>query len=152
MKLQQRIYLLIRLGVYIKNSDDFFELVKNRAGVQNPWFITHFINLALENIADNFLQQGKLEEWVRQYKVAEDNNADKTIGIVMAGNIPMVGFHDLLCVLISGNKVIAKCAKGDAVLIPFLLDKLKEIDSQFLGQTEFVERLENINAQNILCC
>ena len=60
----------------------------------------------------------------------------------MAGNIPMVGFHDALCVLMSGNNLVAKLSKDDAVLIPFFMDLLTEIQPLFKQQIQFVERLE----------
>ncbi len=146
MKLQERIHLLTRLGAYIKTGDDFFELVKNKAGVQNPWFTIPFINLALENIADNFLQQEKLAGWVGDYKVPEESNVDKTIGIVMAGNIPLVGFHDLICVFVSGFKCAVKLSSKDDVLIKHFVDKMKEWDVEVQNYIFFEEQLKGCDA------
>ena len=64
----------------------------------------------------------------------------------MAGNIPMVGFHDALCVLMSGNNLIAKLSKDDALLLPYLLKWLIEIEPAFKPQINFVERIERPDA------
>ncbi len=146
MKLQQRVHLLTSLGHYIKQSNDFFELIKQQAGVQNPWFTIPFINLALENIADNFLQQEKLEAWVKDYKVPKENNIDKTVGIVMAGNIPLVGFHDLICVFVRGFKSAVKLSSKDNVLIKHFVDVMKEWDAETGNFISFKEQLKGCDA------
>ena len=75
--------------------------VKQKAFEKNKWFTEEFINLSLKNISTQFLDKDKLENWVNHYHL-DDNIEPKNIGIVMAGNIPLVGFHDFLCVFISG--------------------------------------------------
>jgi hypothetical protein len=68
------------------------------------------------------------------------------VALVLAGNIPLVGFHDVLCVLISGHKVMIKLSSKDSVLIPYVLNHLTEIDPGFADKIEYVERLENFDA------
>src|SRR4030095_11381192 len=99
MQLSQRIDLLVRLGEYMQNGNNDFELVKENAYRENPWFVPEFIEMAVANIANNFLQKDKLKTWIDNYKIPVDNKLPKTVGIIMAGNIPLVGFHDLLSVL-----------------------------------------------------
>ncbi len=105
----------------------------------NPWFTREHQQLALRNIAV-LLQKETLEQWIKPY--VERINAcseKKRIGIVMAGNIPAVGFHDLLCVLICGYSAIVKCSSQDRFLIPVFADFLKAHDPWFASTIEFTE-------------
>src|SRR6185369_3572517 len=70
----------------------------------------------------------------------------KKIGVAMAGNIPLVGFHDFLCVLLSGNQIVLKPSSQDSVLIRFLISKLIEIDIDFAKKISIEERLNNVDA------
>src|SRR5690606_14413150 len=98
MNLQQRIDLLSRLGEYLKNDAGEWQAAKERASRENSWFIPEFLELATTKIADSFLHKDKLRSWSQSYDIPEENTSPKKIGIVMAGNIPLVGFHDFLCV------------------------------------------------------
>ena len=93
MKLQDRIDLLIQLGQYMLSDDEAWLEVKEKAGYENGWFIPEFVNKATENIAVQFLQKDLLEKWVAHYEIPATMHP-RTVGIVMAGNIPLVGFHD----------------------------------------------------------
>ena len=119
-----RIELATRLGQYILSESPEWRETKNRAGLINPWFTPEFIDMATGNIAKHFLDKQKLENWTSSYKI--ETVAPKKIGIVMAGNIPLVGFHDFLCVFISGHKAIIKASSKDEVLIKHLTQKLIE--------------------------
>src|SRR6185503_7777014 len=89
----------------------------------NPWFTPEFIDLATKNIADQFLNKQNLTQWVSSYDTKTIQ--PKKVGIVMAGNIPLVGFHDLLSVFITGHKAIIKPSSKDEILIRHLAMKLK---------------------------
>ncbi len=113
MNLQYRIDLLVRLGQYILSEDEQWLLTKERASRENGWFIPEFVELATQNIALSFLQKDILEQWASKYQLqtypsTRKGYNPKSIGIVMAGNIPLVGFHDFLCVFISGHKAVIK--------------------------------------------
>ncbi|HET9744233.1 MAG TPA: acyl-CoA reductase [Chitinophagaceae bacterium] len=124
MNLQMRIDLLARLGDYILSGDEEWSEAKHRASLANPWFTPEFIELAIKNIADQFLTKQHLIEWTSQYDF--ENVQPKKVGIVMAGNIPMVGFHDLLSVFISGHKAKIKPSSKDEILITHVVTKLEE--------------------------
>jgi len=124
MNLQMRIELATRLGQYILSESPEWLETKQRASLINPWFTPQFIDMATGNIAKHFLDNQKLENWTSSYKI--ETVAPKKIGIVMAGNIPLVGFHDFLCVFISGHKAIIKASSKDEVLIKHLTQKLIE--------------------------
>jgi len=84
----------------------------------NPWFVREFLLFSIHSIALSLAEE-ELEKWTSDYpQLIEPQKAPKNIAIVMAGNIPLVGFHDYLCVVLSGHKLIAKLSKEDAVLLP----------------------------------
>ncbi|MBC7848484.1 MAG: acyl-CoA reductase, partial [Chitinophagaceae bacterium] len=108
MNLQHRIELMARLGDYVDKNTEEYQSIKENANRENPWFIPEFIDLASKNIAHEFLKKDKLEQWVKNYAIPREQPQPKNVGIVMAGNIPLVGFHDLMCVFISGHKTTIK--------------------------------------------
>ncbi len=113
---------------------------------ENGWFTEENSQQALWAIA-NMLEEGALESWLKQYpKLFEGEKTPKTVGMVMAGNIPAVGFHDVLCVLASGHKVQIRVSSDDKYLIPFLLEVLIKIEPRFESAIAFTSRLENMDA------
>ena len=124
MNLEQRISLMVRLGEYMTAHEDEWLAAKAKASAQNPWFIPEFIDLAVTNIARNYLRRDHLSTLTTRYGVSENNPAPLKIGIVMAGNIPLVGFHDFLCVFLSGHLSVIKPSSKDDVLIRHLVSKL----------------------------
>jgi Acyl-CoA reductase (LuxC) len=144
MNLQMRIALATQLGEYILTGSPEWEEAKHKASLINPWFTPEFIDIAARNIALNFLDKQKLESWTSSYKIREVS--PKKIGIVMAGNIPLVGFHDLLCVFISGHKAIIKPSSKDETLIKHLIQKLAEWDETINEQVFFAEMLKGCDA------
>lgn len=144
MNLQMRIELMSTLGEYILSSDPEWLETKNRASLLNPWFTPGFIDLASKNIADRFLDKQKLVEWTSSYDLGKVQ--PKSVGIVMAGNIPLVGFHDLLAVFISGHKAAIKASSKDEILIKHLVKKLKQWNSDVHGLVSFEEMLKGYDA------
>jgi len=145
MNLQKRIELLQRLQKYLLANDEEWQAVKARAATHNGWFIPEFIDLAVNNICNEFLQQEKLEEWVAHYHL-DDNVGGKNIGIVMAGNIPLVGFHDFLCVFISGHKQTIKPSSKDNVLLKHLVEKMTGWETGLKDLVQFAEMLKGCDA------
>ncbi|MFT4153634.1 acyl-CoA reductase [Parafilimonas sp.] len=143
MNINERVDLLVRLGEYCMANDEALRAVKQRANAQNPWFSPAFIDLALQNIAQCFLQRGLLEAWMKKYDLPAMLPAPKNTGIVMAGNIPLVGFHDFLCVFISGGKAIIKPSSKDEVLINYLAQKLIEFNKEAAAYIMFAETLKH---------
>ena len=139
-----RIDLAAQLGEYILSDAADWEEAKHKASLTNPWFTPEFIDLATGNIAKNFLDKQKLERWTSSYRIEEV--APKKIGIVMAGNIPLVGFHDFLSVFISGHKAIIKASSKDEVLIKHLAEKLTEWNKELNELIVFQEMLKACDA------
>jgi len=147
MNLQQRIELLTRLGNYMLSDDPAWQQVKERASHENGWFIPEFIGLATRNIAESFLKKDILERWTTGYMIQPgDNDKPKLVGIVMAGNIPLVGFHDLLCVFIAGHKALIKPSSKDATLIKHIAEKMSEWSEELRDLIRFADQLKNCDA------
>lgn len=90
----------------------------------NPWFTPSFVRFAFSAWADA-LQEENVERWITKYATESINKkVPVTVAIIMAGNIPMVGLHDLLCVLASGNHALIRLSSADDRLIPVVLDVL----------------------------
>ncbi len=145
MNLQHRIELLIKLRDYLQKNDQNWQDAKISAFQKNPWFTADFIEIAVKNIVDKFLQKDLLDQWVRFYHL-DDNIVERNIGIVMAGNIPLVGFHDFLCVFVSGHRQTIKCSSKDDVLLTFLVDKLRSLDAKVQNKVCFAELLKGCDA------
>lgn len=140
---QRRIDLLCNLGGYIMMNEDAWQNAKDRAVRANPWFTPEHIELATQNIVNQFLQREKLEEWIAGYSLSTET---KVVGIVMAGNIPLVGFHDFLCGFISGHDLRLKLSSKDEVLITHLVGKLFEWEPGLNQHIKVAERLNNCDA------
>jgi hypothetical protein len=108
--------------------------------LQNPWFISENIHLALSGIA-HILKQDLLEKWLVAYHLPEKTENSINIGVISAGNLPLVGFHDMLCVLITGHRYIGKLSGKDQELLKALTKILKDINAGFTGKIEFTEEL-----------
>ena len=146
MNLTSRLALLEQLKKYILSDDKGWQEAKENAFNSNAWFIPDFINLSLKNIADNYLAKDKLDSWVREHTLTEETIQPKKIGIVMAGNIPMVGFHDLLAVFVSGHYGFIKLSSRDNVLIRHLVEKMQEWESESIKYFEIASALKGCDA------
>lgn len=125
-------------------DQDLKEIIA-RAGHHNGWFTEDNILFSLQQWGD-LLTEKNIKDWLSNYSFNE-NSEPKTIGIVMAGNIPLVGFHDFLSVLLSGNKVLAKLSSNDKVLLPYISNYLIRQEPSLSDKIEFTEdKLENFDA------
>ncbi len=150
MTLYQRIQAFAALGAYLRSAAAQPELteVAHRAHGKNNWFTPESVLKSLRAIATEFLAADKLANWTSEYNLSEpltDTNTH-TVGVVMAGNIPAVGFHDLLCILMSGHRVLVKLSSPDFVLIQYLIQKITEFSSDLGSQIAVAERLNAADA------
>ncbi len=125
MNLQNRIALLLRLREYLLENGETWKQIKDTAFAHNGWFTEEFIDLATKNIIGRFLEEEKLIAWTSHYFL-NDAIVPKNVGVVMAGNIPLVGFHDFLCVFISGHRQTIKLSSKDEKLLKHLVEKMFE--------------------------
>lgn len=145
MILQQRLDLLVRLGKYMQSEEPLWLEAKKRAEV-NGWFTPEFIDLSCGAIVNYFLQPELLNAFVAQYNVPAETNDPKTVGLVMAGNIPLVGFHDFLCIFLSGHNMVIKPSSKDNVLIKHLAEQLYKWEITIQNQVSFSELLKGCDA------
>jgi hypothetical protein len=104
----------------------------------NSWFTPEGIRMALDAVAMEMLKEEKLRQWLAEVPVAE---SPQKIGIVMAGNIPLVGFHDFLCVLAAGHLPVGKLSGKDSFLLPAVAQLLCEINPQRQAQIAWTRAL-----------
>lgn len=146
MNLEQRMLLLEKLREYLLEDETSWPQVKEKAYYENPWFIPEFINFQVDQIAHNYLSTENLKSWVATYRVPANNPSPKNVGLVMAGNIPLAGFHDFLSVFISGNRQTVKPSSKDYALINGIISKLKEWDPEIGQEISLAEQLKGCDA------
>lgn len=146
MNLQERKEILVRLGAYILSDSEEWQETKQRATAENPWFVPEFIDLAAANMATQYLSGDKLQELIDQYNLPRESTAPKKVGIIMAGNVPMVGFHDLLCTFITGHLAVVKLSSKDSVLIKAMVGKMVEWDQRAASYFAFADLLKGCDA------
>ncbi|MCL7986594.1 acyl-CoA reductase [Sphingobacterium sp. lm-10] len=137
MTKNQRIAAFTKLGDYLRKDDSDIASLLLSTEIKNPWYTAENVNRQLRAITQN-LTESKLESWTAQIP---QKLSDKTVALVLAGNIPLVGFHDILSVLISGFRVQIKPSSDDAGLTVWLLQQLIQIEPLFADKIEIVERL-----------
>ena len=146
MTQNERIQTFIALGDFLRSEQGQTEIddMAWRANGQNNWFTPANVKRAFHAISDHMLTADALTAWAAQYP--SEPQTPKSIGVVMAGNIPAVGFHDLLCVLVSGHRILAKLSSQDIVLINYLIKKITEINPAFGEYITIAERLNAADA------
>ncbi len=145
MNLQNRIGLLERLKEYLLEDTEEWQQVKLLAFQKNGWFTPEFIDLSIKNITNYFLDAALLNNWVRHYAV-DDNINPKNVGVVMAGNIPLVGFHDFISVFISGHRQTIKLSIKDDVLLKHLVEKMSSWNAAVNNVVAFEIMLKGCDA------
>lgn len=147
MNLQARIKGFVALGQQLSDPNNtLLTEAKSEAYRQNAWFLPEFIDQAILQIKEQFLDQSALEAWTASYPSISNEATNLKVGIVMAGNIPLVGFHDLLSTLIAGHTAIVKRSSKDQVLMDFIIKSLIHIDPKFEAQILVQEQLKNCDA------
>jgi hypothetical protein len=152
MNTENQVLGLSRLSEYIKdflakdqptyNEDDAgFESLLQRSKIENPWFTIENQRFALQQWAD-LLTEENIGSWLKAYQISK---ISKRVGLILAGNIPLVGFHDVISVVLGNHIPVIKLSSKDKYMIPFLLKKWNEFSEDNVP-FEFVERLENFDA------
>jgi len=153
MTLKERIEAFVKVGLFINRHYDTrlpsetqlhegLEKVMELAYQHNGWFSLNFVNEAISNIG-NMLDAESLTRFCDNKQVKEP----KTVALICAGNIPMVAFHDLMCVLLSGNKVLLKLSEDDKILLPFFIKLLTHYEPRLETSISFaLGKLSNFEA------
>ncbi|MCA6066160.1 acyl-CoA reductase [Chryseobacterium sp. RG1] len=152
MNIENQVLGLIRLSGYLKEflskkSEDYndndvdFELLLKKSEIENPWFTMGNHKFALQQWAD-LLTEENIKNWLKEYTASKTS---KRVGLILAGNIPLVGLHDVISVVLSNHIPVIKLSSKDRYMIPFLLKKWNDF-SEGNVSFEFVEKLENFDA------
>lgn len=140
MSIESRIETFVKLGIELSKSPE--QELQNaivKSCLSNTWFTKKTIEDAITAITKNLTHE-KLNQWLSPYTFSEVEK--KKVFIIMAGNIPLVGFHDLLCVLISGHQAIIKLSSKDAFLMKAIVNYISVINPQLYKDIQFVEKID----------
>jgi hypothetical protein len=148
MNIEERTASLAYLGNTIskKLSNGAYDAAIARAYHENQWFTPDNIKKALSEISSHFLDEAAMKEWLRLYNGANFSPSPSQVGIVMAGNIPLVGWHDVQCVLMSGHKAMVKLSSKDEVLPRLLIGELIEIEPRWQTHLQVADKLQGYDA------
>src|ERR1700722_16772509 len=146
MDLENRISLLVKLGEFMQSGDANWEAAKTKTFHHNPWFIPEFIETAIKNTVSHYLKAELLEKWIKDYHFPPQNNNPKNVGIVMAGNIPLVGFHDFMSCFLSGHRQCIKLSSKDPWLIPAIIEFLIKNNPALAEEIQNTTMLKGMDA------
>jgi hypothetical protein len=154
MHINTRIFVFVQLGKEISKylaqnkEDKEWEDVIRLASIKNQWFTKENILHALKGI-EVMLQENELLKWINSYPISTEYT-NKKVGVIMAGNIPLVGFHDFLCVLLAGHHVYVKLSSDDDVLLSFLAKKMVEIEPEINQRITFFDKSMDLNVDAVI--
>jgi len=131
---QQNINNLVRLGELLSKTEQFNDIFE-KAEQQNSWFTRANVIFAFKSWSDA-LSENNVKQWLSQYQLPQTTSSKKIL-IIMAGNLPLVGLHDLLCVLVTGHKAIVKLSSNDCVLLPYLITQMKTFAPEWTEAVTF---------------
>jgi len=140
---EKRLKLLEQFRSYLQQNTEEFQEIKYRALNANAWFTMENIDLAVNGIIEQFLNINLLSAWANHYDAVEH---PKKVGIIMAGNIPLVGFHDFLCGFISGHILKIKPSSKDEILLKHIAQKLINWQPEVQEMVQFPEQLTGCDA------
>ena len=144
MTQSERLAAFVALGQRLNTvAADELTALAARARNQNAWFDAPSVTAAVAGIA-HLLTEEPLRRWAGRYP--PEPATVRQVGVVMAGNIPLVGFHDLLCVLLSGHILLAKLSADDTALMTWLMEELLTLEPRFADSIKVVPRLNAADA------
>ena len=159
LTLEERLSLLTRLGDHLRGpEDELLTAHQKRTAHNNSWLTLEAQQAAVQAIAENFLDREKLDAWLSGYTIVPfagepflpqpgpNGEGQQTVGLVLAGNIPLVGFHDVLCVFVAGHKAQIKLSSKDEYVLPYLLKLLAKFDERAEDYFSIVGKLKDFTA------
>jgi hypothetical protein len=132
------------LGAKLSYPDQPLSAIIQDEHHYNTWFTPASVENAVKALGQ-MLNKDNILTWLGKYDL-ENNRKSKRVGLILAGNIPLVGFHDVLCVLTSGNHALIKASSQDSRLIRHVLNMLTDTEPAYKEKISFVEKLENFDA------
>lgn len=146
MNLTERIALAGQLSLYMRSDDPGWAQAQQHAGELNPWFTPDFIRNSVDHICHAYLDPDKLSAWAQAESIPPHQPSPQTVGLVMAGNLPLVGFHDWLCTWMSGHHARIKLSGQDRALFEHLAAKLITWDPRMAPFLQLADRLSGSDA------
>lgn len=131
-----------KLGLSKEEYDRFNKIIK-KAKQHNGWFDEYNVRHAVASLGE-MLREDKMIQWLSNYSV--NSQKSKTVAVIMAGNIPLVGFHDFLCVLMAGHRIQIKLSSEDQLLLPALIEIILKLSPDFKPFIQIANKLENFDA------
>nr|WP_199156929.1 acyl-CoA reductase [Pedobacter sp. ASV2] len=131
-----------KLGKLLSNPTDVLENTIYAAENSNAWFTVENVKKSVLSFSE-MLNDADVDTW---FKSVTFTSSPKKVGLILAGNIPMVGFHDVLCVLATGNIALIKLSSSDDKLLKAVLAELTKIEPTFEDKIQYVERLKDFDA------
>jgi hypothetical protein len=131
-----------KLSAFMAAPDAAFNTLLESASNHNAWFTLEEVKRAVASLS-SMLNNNDLEKWFKSISISEN---PKKVGLILAGNIPMVGFHDVISVLATGNIALIKLSSADDKLLPALLAQLIKIEPALEAHIEYTERLKDFDA------
>lgn len=137
MNFQHAIHILSQLGTFFKEESTKDNPVFTKAYQQNPWFTIEYTKKAIAAWGDQ-LNTEHLNKWLSVYQDMPQP-APKNVVVIMAGNIPLVGLHDLLSILVCGHKAIVKLSSDDTVLMKWVIENIINIAPEWADKIEITD-------------
>lgn len=131
-----------KLSDFMAQSDTDWQHMKQAAANTNAWFTPDEVERASASL-QKMLNENDLRKWFEEIKITDN---PKKVGLILAGNIPMVGFHDVLSVLATGNIALIKLSSSDDKLLPALLAELVKIEPALAPHIQYTDRLKDFDA------
>ena len=144
MNLKERIDLMVRLGEHILAGDELLEAWMSRTYHNNKWFTLENQKDSANAIATRFLNRTNLEKWTADYSL--EPKVSKSVGLILAGNIPMVGFHDVLSTFIAGHKAKVKLSDKDPFVLLYLFELMAKWVPESSDYFKVVDKLKDFDA------
>lgn len=137
MNFQHAIHILSQLGTFLNEESTKDNPVFTKAYQQNPWFTIEYTKKAIAAWGDQ-LNTEHLNKWLSVYQDMPQP-APKNVVVIMAGNIPLVGLHDLLSILVCGHKAIVKLSSDDTVLMKWVIENIINIAPEWADKIEITD-------------
>lgn len=148
INLEQRIKILSALGELLvpDTSNAAYERAVHKAIADNGWFSVQNIDTAIQAIRSEFLNAEKLTKWANNYPLPNFPARQVVVGLVAAGNIPIVAFHDILAIFISGHRAQIKLSAKDTALTQYILGELAKIEPKTQHYFQTIDNLKGFDA------
>ena len=146
MQLAERVNVLVRLGEHMQSLDgEEFKTLFLKAEADNPWFTLENVNKSLSAIRDQYLSELSLHKITSKYHL-DDNIMRKKIGLILAGNIPLVGVHDIICCFLCGHTALIKVSDKDKILMQWFIHEMVTLEPKAAQYLIEVEKLKDYDA------